>query len=129
MKLLKSYLFWTYERGSVHFDVMVTLILVFLFVSPHYIDYGARPVATVPLRDSEVLVKEAGTSGQRNKFIYEIRAGESNGSPNASQSESERVAAIMRTVEPISGEVTLDHYEPVLDSKGKVVAYDAWVLR
>jgi hypothetical protein len=129
MKLLSSYFWWTYERGSVHFDVMVTLILLFLFVSPHYIDYGARPVANVPLRDSEVLVKEAGTSGQRNKFIYEIRAGSGNGSPNASQSETERVAAIMRTVEPISGEVTLDHYEPVLDGKGKIVAYDAWVLR
>ena len=35
----------------------------------------------------------------------------------------------MRVVEPISGEVTLDHYEPVMDGKGKVVAYDAWVLR
>lgn len=129
MKLLKSYLFWTYERGSVHFDVMVTLILVFLFVSPQFIDYGARPVATVPLRDSEVLVKEAGTSGQRNKFIYEIRAGSGSGSPNASQTESERVATIMRVIEPISGEVTFGHYEPVLDAKGKVVAYDAWVLR
>jgi hypothetical protein len=32
-------------------------------------------------------------------------------------------------VEPISGEVTLDHYERVLDVKGKVVAYDAYVLR
>jgi hypothetical protein len=129
MKLLKSYFWWTYERGSVHYDVMVTLILLFLFVSPQFIDYGARPVATVPLRDSEVLVKEAGTNGQKNQFIYEIRAGGSSGSPNASQSESERVASIMRTVEPISGEVTLDHYEPVLDAKGKVVAYDAWVLR
>lgn len=128
MKLLKSYLFWTYERGSVHFDVMVTLILLFLFVSPQFIDYGARPVATVPLRDSEVLVKEAGTTGQRNKFIYEIRAG-SSGLPNTSQTESERIATIMRVIEPISGEVTLDHYEPVLDAKGKVVAYDAWVLR
>jgi len=129
MKLLKSYFWWTYERGSVHYDVMVTLILLFLFVSPQFIDYGARPVATVPLRDSEVLVKEAGTNGQKNQFIYEIRAGGGSGSPNASQSESERVAAIMRTVEPISGEVTLDHYEPVMDGKGKVVAYDAWVLR
>ena len=129
MKLLKSYLFWTYERGSVQYDVMVTLILVFLFVSPQFIDYGARPVATVPLHDSEVLVKEAGTNGQRNQFIYEIRAGNGNGSPNASQSDSERRASILRVVEPISGEVTLDHYEPVLDGKGKVVAYDAWVLR
>jgi len=129
MKLLRSYLFWTYERGSVHYDVMVSLILVFLFVSPRFIDYGDKPVATVPLRDSEVLVKEAGTSGLKNQFIYEIRATQAHGYPNPTQSEDVRRAAILRVVEPISGEVTLDHYEPVLDVKGKVVAYDAWVLR
>jgi hypothetical protein len=129
MKLLRSYLFWTYERGSIHYDVMVSLILVFLFLSPRFIDYGDKPVQTVPLRASEVLVKEAGTSGQKNRFIYEIRATEANGYPNPSQSDDDRRTAILRVVEPISGEVTLDHYEPVLDAKGKTVAYDAYVLR
>lgn len=129
MKLLRSYLFWTYERGSVDYDVMVSLILAFLFLSPRFIDYGDKPVATVPLRDTEVLVKAAGTSGLKNQFIYEIRAAEGKDYPNPGQSESDRRASILRVVEPISGEVTLDHYEPVLDGKGKVVAYDAWVLR
>lgn len=129
MKLLRSYLFWTYERGSVHYDVMVSLILVFLFLSPRFIDYGDKPVQTVPLRASEVLVKEAGTNGLKNQFIYEIRATEVNGYPNPAQSDADRRTAILRVVEPISGEVTLDHYEPVLDVKGKTVAYDAYVLR
>lgn len=55
-KLLRSYFFWTYERGSFHFDVLVTLILLFLFVSPHFIDFKDRPVETVALNSSEVLV-------------------------------------------------------------------------
>ncbi len=67
-KLLTSYFFWTYERGSFHFDVMVTLILIFLFVSPHYIDFKDRPVETVALHGSEVLVKEAGREGARQPF-------------------------------------------------------------
>ncbi len=129
MKLLRSYLFWTYERGSVHYDVMVSLILVFLFLSPRFIDYGDKPVQTVPLRASEVLVKEAGTNGLRNQFIYEIRSTTERGYPNPGQSEDDRRAAILRVVEPISGEVVLDHYEPILDAKGRTVAYDAWVLR
>ncbi|EQD43830.1 hypothetical protein B1A_15449, partial [mine drainage metagenome] len=33
-KILRSYIFWTYQRGSAHYDVMVTLILLFIFVSP-----------------------------------------------------------------------------------------------
>lgn len=129
LALIRSYLFWTYERGSIHYDVMVTLILVFLFVSPHFIDFGDKPVATVPLRDSEVLVKEAGSSGGRARFIYEIRANDHTGAPNPSQTDTERRASILRMVEPISGEVTLDHYESILDAKGNVVAYDAWILR
>ena len=129
MKLLRSYLFWTYERGSMHYDVMVSLILVFLFLSPRFIDYGDKPVQTVPLRASEVLVKEAGRNGLKNQFIYEIRATEANGYPNPSQSDADRRSAILRVVEPISGEISLDHYEPVLDGKGKTVAYDAYILR
>jgi len=129
LALIRSYLFWTYERGSIHYDVMVTLILVFLFVSPHFIDFHDKPVATVPLRDSEVLVKEAGSVGGRARFIYEIRANDHTGAPNPNQTDTERRASILRMVEPISGEVTLDHYEPILDAKGNVVAYDAWILR
>ena len=41
----------------------------------------------------------------------------------------QRRAAILRAVEPISGAVTLERYEPVLDAHGKVVAYNAWVVR
>jgi hypothetical protein len=127
-KILRSYIFWTYERGSFHYDVMVTLILVFLFVSPHVINYNDRPVETVALHASEVLVKEAGRVGSNSRFVFQIRS-DQEGGPQESQSEDERKAAILRVVEPISGEVTLDHYEPVLDAHGKVVAYNAWVLK
>ena len=72
-RLLRSYFFWSYERGSFHYDVMVTAILLFIFVSPHFIDFKDKPVKTVPLRASEVLVKEAGSSGNEARFIYEIR--------------------------------------------------------
>ncbi len=41
----------------------------------------------------------------------------------------DRRAAILRLIEPISGEVTLERYEPVNDSSGRIIAYNAWVLR
>ena len=125
VKLLGSYIFWAYERGSVQYDIMVTLILLFMFVSPHIIDYNDKPVETVALHASEVLVREAGTSHGSSRFIYQVRA-EDMGHP---KTDAERRAAILRVVEPISGEVTLDHYEPVYDAQGKVIAYNAWVLR
>lgn len=64
LKTLRGYLFWTYERGSFHYDVMVTLILLFLFISPHFIDFKDRPQETVATHRSEVLVKEAGRKAE-----------------------------------------------------------------
>ena len=124
-KLLGSYIFWAYERGSVQYDIMVTAILLFMFVSPHIINYKDKPVETVALHASEVLVREAGTSRGSSRFIYQVRA-EDMGSV---ATDAERRAAILRVIEPISGEVSLDHYEAVRDAQGKVIAYNVWVLR
>ena len=125
VRLIRNYIFWAYERGSFHYDVMVTAILVFMFVSPHFIDFKDKPVETVALHASEVLVKEAGVEGGSSRFMYQIRADEMSGATT----DSERRAAILRVVEPISGEVSLERYEAVRDAQGKVIAYDAWVLR
>ncbi len=124
-KLIRNYIFWAYERGSFHYDVMVTAILVFMFVAPHFIDFKDKPVETVALHATEVLVKEAGTSGSSSRFMYQIRSDEMSGA----STDTERRAAILRVVEPISGEVSLERYEAVRDAEGKVVAYNAWVLR
>ena len=42
-KILKSYFYWTYPRGCFHYDVMVTLILLFIFVTPRLWNYGDKP--------------------------------------------------------------------------------------
>jgi hypothetical protein len=124
-KLLKSYIFWAYERGSAPYDVMVTAILLFMFVSPHFINYNDKPVETVALHSSEVLVREAGTSGGSSRFIYQVRAEDM----GRASTDAELQAAILRVIEPISGEVSIERYEPVRDAQGKVIAYNAWVLR
>jgi hypothetical protein len=124
-RLFNSYIFWAYERGSVQYDIMVSAILLFMFVSPHIINYKDKPVETVALHASEVLVREAGISDGSSRFIYQVRAEDM----GPVTTDAERRAAILRVIEPISGEVSLDHYEPVRDAQGKVIAYNAWVLR
>ena len=42
-QILMSYFYWTYPRGSFHYDVMVTLILLFIFITPHLWNYGDKP--------------------------------------------------------------------------------------
>jgi hypothetical protein len=121
MRLLGSYIFWSYERGSVQYDVMVTLILLFIFVGPRFIDFKDKPVTTVPIRASEVLVKNAANGDLR----YEVRAedlGDASG-------DADLRKALLRVIQPISGDVTIEGYQPVFDTKGRIVAYDATVKR
>ena len=119
LRVLRNYVFWTYPRGSFHYDVMVTLILAFLFISPHWINYRDKPIDAFPLHPNSVLV----TSQGGDNFVYQMSADELKGATT----DVEKRSAILRVVEPISGEVTLDRYEPVLDPKGKITAYRAWV--
>jgi hypothetical protein len=125
VSLVKRYIFWTYERGSLHYDVMVTLILAFLFIAPRYIDFKDKPITAVPIRSSEVLVREQGSSGDDARYVYEIRVEDLHGATT----DAALRTAILNVIEPISGNITLVKYAPVTDAKGKIVAYDATVLR
>lgn len=125
IRLIRSYFFWTYERGSLHYDVMVTLILLFLFVGPRFIDFKDKPLTNVPIHPNEVLIREAGTNGNIARFVYEIRTEDL----DSISSDSALRASILRVIQPIAGNVQLQSYTPVMDAKGKVIAYDATILR
>lgn len=119
-RILHNYIFWTYQRGSAHYDVMVTLILLFIFVSPRFIDFHDRPVErTLPA--SEVLVK---TDGQ-NGLTYQIDVATLSSFRYAGDLSQEIQAAIA----PISGNVTIERYEAVQGADGKTIAYRVWAHR
>ncbi|HTV10185.1 MAG TPA: hypothetical protein VMD97_14165 [Candidatus Aquilonibacter sp.] len=122
--LLRSYFFWTYERGSLHYDVMVTLILIFLFVSPRFIDFKDKPVPDVALQPTQVLVRHAGYSAGTEHLIYTVRAAELHNATGPALN-----AAAAKIIEPISGPVTIDRITPVQDTTGHTVAYDVTVHR
>ena len=121
--LLHSYIFWTHERGSLHYDVMVTLILLFLFIAPHLIDFHDRPIPEVPQRSQEALVRNAGDDGHR--FVYEIRVDDLRGSKTSAEIQGQ-IEGIVHT---IAGDAQLDEIKPVTDPHGQVVAYDVTVRR
>ncbi len=124
-KLLRSYVFWTYERGSLHYDVMVTLILLFLFISPHVIDFHDRPIPEVPRRSSEVLVRDAGSSTAGHQFVYEIRADDLDGA----HTDAERGVGIDRIVHNIAADGQIESIKPVVDPHKRIVAYAVQVRR
>jgi hypothetical protein len=119
-KTICSYIWWTWDRGTLHYDVMVTLILLFIFVSPYFINYKDKPVAR-GLRPSEVRVIPDGSSG----FVYWVEASAVQG-----KNEPEIRNSLTAVVARVAGsDARLDRYESVKDEKGHTSAYKAWVRR
>ena len=118
-RTIKGFILWSHERGTIQYDVMVTLILLFVFFSPRFIDFNDRPVGRNP-QPSDIVVSPDGGGG----FIYQIESKAIPGGDDAAVREQ-----LLRVIEPISGEISIQHYDPVTDKKGKVVAYRVWVKR
>lgn len=121
---LRRYIWWTDQRGSFHYDVMVTLILLFLFLSPRVIDYGEKPVERAP-RPGEVLVTTNGGRG----IMYLISAKGLPRSDGSFSGNRQLEAAVRAAIEPIAGEVTIDRWEPVKDANGNITQYRVWARR
>ena len=47
-RTIRGYILWSHERGTIQYDVMVTLILLFLFLSPVWINFKDKPVEHNP---------------------------------------------------------------------------------
>jgi len=118
-RTIRDYLFWSYERGTIQYDVMVTLILLFVFLSPKLINFKDKPVEHNPHRTGVVVVPD-GQGG----LIYQIEAAAVMGKDdNAIHGE------LLKIIEPISGEVSITKIEPVRDGSGRVLSYKVWVAR
>ncbi|MBZ5504786.1 MAG: hypothetical protein LAO78_04790 [Acidobacteriia bacterium] len=115
-RTLKGYLFWTYTRGSFHYDVMVTLILAFIFIAPHFIDFKDKPGGRQP-HPTDIIASADGKSYQVDAQMVDA------------QDEGMVRANFQRVLRPIAGAVTVDRVEQVRDGAGHVVAYRAWVRR
>jgi hypothetical protein len=120
MKILKSYLFWTYQRGSFHYDIMVTLILLFLFVSPRFINFHDQPEESSS-RGHGVLVH----AGQNGKFTFEVGADQI---PETSDANKLRVE-LESSIAPIAGAVSIDRWQEQKDSSGRTESYKVWARR
>jgi hypothetical protein len=118
-RTIRSYILWQHERGTLHYDIMVTLILIFVFFSPRVIHFNDKPVP-LDLHPTGVVVTSDGAGG----LVYQIEAAAvSPGDESAIRDQ------LLRIIEPISGEVSIVRYESVSDPKGKLQAYRVWVKR
>lgn len=95
--ILKSYFYWTYSRGSFHYDIMVTLILLFIFVTPQFWNFGDRP-STEPRPSHPIMVSGDGGRG----IIVTVDATDVKIAAGATDSEVKR--ALRHALEPVTGD-------------------------
>ena len=112
---IKGYIWWMYRRGSVHYDVMVTLILAFIFLAPIWINFRDKPRERSP-NQTELVVKSEGTG-----FLYTVNA-----RTIQPGSDDEVRDELSRAIEPVAGEIRIDRYEVVRDDKRNIIAYKVW---
>jgi hypothetical protein len=120
-QVLSSYFYWTYERGSIHYDVMVTLILLFIFVAPQFWNFGAKPpLVAGPVHPVEVVSDGRGV-------IVTVQATDVHFPPGASNQEVKK--ALRVAIEPVMGDaVFVERWQTVTDAQGNL-AWKIWAHR
>jgi hypothetical protein len=116
-RTIRGYILWSYERGSLHYDIMVTLILLFVFLSPHLINFKDKPVERNPHLTGVVVIP-----GEKGGFIYQIQAS----AVNTAADEDVR-RQLEQIIEPISGAVNITRVETIKDAAGHTQSYKVWV--
>jgi len=117
-RTIRGYILWSYERGSLHYDIMVTLILLFVFVSPHVINFKDKPVERNPHLTGVVVVP-----GEKGEFIFQIQASAVNTAPVGGDVRRQ----LEQIIEPIAGAVSITKYETLKDGSGRPLSYRVWV--
>ena len=118
-RTIRDFILWSYERGTLQYDVMVTLILLFVFFSPYWINFHDKPVERNPHPSGVVVTPEIGGG-----FIYQIE-----GAAISSADDATVRQQLLRIVEPISGEVSITKYEVLRDRQGRVLTYKVWAQK
>jgi hypothetical protein len=124
-QVLKSYFYWTYPRGSLHFDILVTLILLFIFLSPQIPgwSFGDRPSPIGgPVHPIQVIGFDQGV-------IVVVRASDVNLDLRTTASNKVVKKALRRAIEPVTGDdVFIVHWETGIDAQGNPV-WKVWAHR
>lgn len=121
-EVLLSYFYWSYPRGSFHYDVMVTLILLFIFVTPHFWSFGDKPSSGAgPLHAIQVV-------GDRDHGLIVTVASSDVTIPSGASNKAVK-QALRKAIEPVTGDaVFVEHWETVTDAQGNT-SWRVWAHR
>src|ERR1700739_82089 len=121
-KTLKSYFYLTYPRGNGAYDVLVALILLFIFVTPHLWDFGDKPSrAAGPSHPIQV----TGDGGRG--IIVTVAASDVDVPISATDHDVRKI--LRKAIEPVTGDaVSVSRGETATAPQGNIV-WKIWARR
>jgi hypothetical protein len=108
---MKRFLLWSFERGSVQYDVICVVILAFIFLTPATVFHDRPEFMRIP---EDQVIRQ--TSDDEGHTVYTVKV-------NTEQ------AAIDHLQTLLGKPVTVARSEPVYDTTGSLVAYSIWIAR
>jgi hypothetical protein len=113
--MLKRLIFWEFARGSWQYDIVVGLILAFIFLTPHDW-FGDQP--RIPKASNIAMI-----SSENGASAFFIEAGLVSGIP-----DGQRIAKLNQLLQIRTGNkhLSVTRVEPARDSEGQLLGYMAF---
>lgn len=113
---LRGFIFWSYERGTWQYDLIVAAILAFIFLTPHAWFQRVPNLGMVDLRHVQGVV-EVGRDNTTQTYMVDARLVQS----RAAESTEEAVRQILQ--ERLRKEYRVVGISPVRDPNGVILSY------
>jgi len=120
----KSYFWWTHQRGNIHYDVMVTFLLLFIFLAPYKINFRDKPAA-LARHPNQITAY----SDPRGGVVYEVPAAALAADVRDGHDAAALQAELVSSLEPVAGAVSVVRYQALHDERGSLQSYRVWVSR
>ena len=118
-RTIRSYILWQHERGTLHYDIMVTVILIFVLFSPRVINFNDKPIYRSPHPTDVVVTAEAD-----GRLTFQVT-----GNAVTPGDDSSVRDQLLHIIEPISGAVSIVSYEAISGKDGKLQSYKVLAQR
>ena len=121
---IKRTVFWSYDRGTWPYDVLVAGIVLFVFFSPRHWFNDQAQVAS-PVRTGQVVLQQEEPSGLKS---YRVDFHLLVSAPRPTELERRAHDVLKNNVEGLRGKAfQVVRIEPVTGEDGTVHSYDVWV--
>jgi len=109
---MKRFLLWSFERGSVQYDIICVVILTFIFIMPPAF-FDDRP-DFMRIHAWDQAIRQTRDDDGKPVWVIKVKTEQD---------------AVDRLKEKLGEPVTISRTEPVYDAAGALVAYSIWVAR